>query len=277
MVGTVTGIVVRVVLVFVSLYLHEWAHLFVAKWCGAKVGLVRFSVFGVFARVQKMDNLYPRQRVWVYFAGPAVNILIAAWVYTVHHLSFVGVFWLRDLAFYNMIIAGFNLLPFLPLDGGRLVQHFLGNGLGILRANRFLVRFGCGAAVVLAVLGFVQIVLFSYNITLLCAAIFLWRKNITMQAQLRMECFLTLQKKPGVLGGVRGRDKYKVKTLVLPPETPIIRAVERLGWSYIREFVVNDRPIREEKLLAFVFSPGQFCVSDILNMPIGMLYSRYQI
>jgi Zn-dependent protease len=262
-------------MVIFSMLLHEWAHVFFAKSFDAKVEHVRLSVFGFIARVRKMDNLHPSQRALVYFAGPAANILVAAWAFTVHQLSYIGVLWLRDLAFYNAVLAVFNLLPLLPLDGGRLVQHFLGNWLGILRANRLLLKLGRGAAIVLAGLGFIQILLFSYNITLLCAGIYLWRKNATLQAELRLECFLTLQKKYAVLRGLRRKNKVKVKILSIPPEMPVIYAVERLGWSYMRVFKAADAIIREEDLLSYILSPEQASVSEALNMPVAHLCNRF--
>jgi Zn-dependent protease len=265
------GILFRIALALLSLYMHEWAHTFAARGYGAKVEHIRLSVFGMYARARRMDNLLPRHRAFVYLAGPLANIMIGIWAYTVHHLSYVGVIWLRDLAVINAVIAVFNLLPLLPLDGGRLLQYFLGNLFGILRANRFMLRFGCICAVILAAAGMVQIILFSYNVTLLCAAIFIWRKNMTMHTQLRMECFLTLQKKPVLLRGVRGRDKYKVKSLAVPADMPLIRAVERFGWSFIREFSVDGKPVREEKILTFIFSPCRPSVSESLAMPIGTL------
>ncbi|MCL2499420.1 MAG: site-2 protease family protein [Defluviitaleaceae bacterium] len=271
MVGSVIGFLFRIILALFSLYLHEWAHVFVARGYGAKVERIRLSVFGMFARVRRMDNLHPRQRSFVYFSGPLANIMVAAWAYTVHHLSYVGVIWLFDLALINAVIAIFNLLPLLPLDGGRLVQHFLGNRFGILPANRFMLRFGRVFSVVLAVLGIIQIILFSYNITLLCAAIFLWRKNMTMQTQLRMECFLTLQKKPALLRGPRGKHRYRIKTFAVPAEMPIQRAVERFGWSYMCEFTVEGKPVREEEIMSFIFSPYRPSISESLAMPIAAL------
>lgn len=257
-----------------SLILHEWAHSFVARWCGAKSEPFRFTLYGMMMRVRRMENLHPRLRVCVYAAGPVMNIAIACWAYTVHHLSYVGVFWLRDLAFYNAILAGFNLLPFLPLDGGRIAQHFLGNIFGILRANRFLIRLGKTVAVVLAALGIIQIILFSYNFTLLLAAIFLWRRNKSIQPELRMECFMTLLKKARVLRGDRGKKQIKTKPLILSAETPVSRALERLGWSYIREFRIRQTDgtmssLNEEELLSRVFSPAHVELAVVPAMPIG--------
>jgi stage IV sporulation protein FB len=176
---------------------------------------------------------------------------------------------LRDLAFYNAVLAGFNLLPFLPLDGGRLFQLFLGNRLGILRANRLLLLVGRVAAVLVILLGFVQITLFHFNATLLCAGIFLWRKQKNLRVGLRMECFLTLQKKPAVLRGQRGRGRFKVKPLAVPVDMPVLKAVERLTWSHVKDFTIDGQSLREEKLLAFIFSPDRPSISASLTMPIG--------
>jgi len=258
-------------MVLFSLLVHEWAHVFIAKWHGAKVEIRGLSVFGFIAHAKNLDKVHPRHRFMVYAAGPLANIAMAVWAFTVHHVSYVGVYWLRDLAFYNAVLAAFNLLPILPLDGGRLVQHCLGNVFGIIRTNRFLLRFGRGVAIVLAGFGFIQIVLFSYNITLLLIAIFLWRKNASLHAVLRLECFLTLQKKSAVLHGPRGYGKFKIKSTKIKSEKTVLQAVERLGWSHMREFNINGKPLREEKLLHYIFSATGASFPSVLAVPIGRL------
>jgi len=259
-------------LVLGSLLLHEWAHVFVASWCGAKVEPIYLRFVGMAARVRRMDNLTPRLRLCVYAAGPMVNVLLAAWAITVHQLSYIGVFWLRDLAFYNVVLAGFNLLPLLPLDGGRIVQHFLGNGIGILRSNRFHLRVGLYVAILLVILGFVQILLFSYNPTLLLVAIFLWRKNTAMQAPLRAECMLTLLKKPKIL--INKRTQPKEKHLRVSQDMTVSRALERLTWSHFCVFqtdidLYGAATIHESELLTFILSPKQRDVAAALAAPIS--------
>jgi stage IV sporulation protein FB len=245
-------------------------------WCGAQVEQYRLGPFGMMARARKMDNLHPRLRLCVYAAGPLVNLAVAWWAFTVHYLSYVGVFWLRDLAFYNLALASFNLLPVLPLDGGRIAQHFLGNMFGALRANRFLLRSGRMAAAVLVLLGFVQIAFFSYNITLLCVAVFLWRKNNSLKTGLRLETFLFLQKKPVSLRGERGKKKVKTKTLTVPCHLPVARALDRLGWSFFRAFRIRFEDnqyitVNETTLLSYVFSAAGINGAAILHNPVGAL------
>jgi Zn-dependent protease len=50
-------------------------------------------------------------------AGPASNLLLAVWLYA---------FGLTEAAGVNVIIAGVNLLPLPPLDGGRIAQELIG-------------------------------------------------------------------------------------------------------------------------------------------------------
>jgi len=269
-------------LVLGSLLLHEWAHVFTAAWCGAKVAPFYLRVVGMAARVRRMDNLPPRLRLCVYAAGPVINLLIAAWAVTVHQLSYVGVLWLRDLAFYNAILAGVNLLPILPLDGGRFIQHFLGNQIGILRSNRWLLRAGRVAAILLMLLGFVQITLYAYNPTLLLVAIFLWRKNTSMMTPLRAECMLTLIKKPSVLLKKRDKPSDKEKHIRAPQNMTIGRALERLTWSRFCVFHVKNHAnkeiiIREAELLTFIFAPMQRDVATVLAMPLTTIKDRHDV
>ena len=273
MVGIALGWARTLAMVLASLAAHEWAHGFAARWCGARMDKPRAGLHGMAARVRNMDNLHPRLRLCVYSAGVAMNIALAVWAFTVHQLSYVGVPLLRDLAFYNAVLAGFNLLPILPLDGGRLAQHFLGNTCGILRANRFLLRFGRVIAALLMLAGVVQGVLFSFNITLLIAGIFLWRANGKLRAALRMEFYLSMQKKQTALCGERGKTAAKVKPLTIAADMPIARVLERLGWSYFRLFYVKSGDvcveIHEAALLNYVFDDRNEDTPAKLAQPIA--------
>src|SRR2546427_103111 len=80
----------------------------------------------------------PRQEVWVSRGGPAVNVVIAAALYVwlllsqtlrpFSALTMAGGPFLGRLLLVDVSLAVFNLLPALPLDGGR--------GLGALLALR---------------------------------------------------------------------------------------------------------------------------------------------
>lgn len=73
---------------------------------------------------------------WVSFAGPAANILLmilSAFFYALIYTKVSGTFYLKTSflgmleysVFINILLAVFNLIPFPPLDGSKMVSPFL--------------------------------------------------------------------------------------------------------------------------------------------------------
>jgi membrane-associated protease RseP (regulator of RpoE activity) len=119
-------------------------------------------------RLQPLREASPLERAFVYAAGPVLNLAFAALlcVAIVYHrvlLPFISddeaVFGLpKFLAVFSISLAFFNLIPILPLDGGRLV--FI--GLEILRGSTIaneeqLIRAGSR---ITAILTIVMLILF---------------------------------------------------------------------------------------------------------------------
>ncbi|MFJ6416264.1 site-2 protease family protein [Paeniglutamicibacter sp. NPDC091659] len=120
------------VLLALSVLVHELAHAVTAKgfgWPGARIvlnlwgGHTQFSSF----------NATPGRSLAVAMAGPAANFVIAGVGYVLLHLvNPTGVtFLLWDiLVWANLLVALFNILPGLPLDGGRLVESAVWKATG---------------------------------------------------------------------------------------------------------------------------------------------------
>lgn len=77
------------------------------------------------------DRLHPKRLglILVAFAGPAVNLVLAWLALVLLQTSLGGATFNHDLltalARVNLILAAFNLLPLLPLDGGRILTGLL--------------------------------------------------------------------------------------------------------------------------------------------------------
>jgi CBS domain-containing protein len=114
----------------------------------------------------------------VALAGPAVNLGIAAlllvWIQTTRGLgSLAGMtltsgLFLERLLVINLFLAGFNLLPAFPMDGGRVLRALLSLKLNPVRATKFAAGLGQGMAVFFGIMGF------FYNPILLIIAVFVW-------------------------------------------------------------------------------------------------------
>jgi stage IV sporulation protein FB len=225
---------------FLSVTLHEAAHVLAAQCFGRRVTALYLTALGEMAVIRGLESLAAWKRGCVYIAGPLANLLIAAAAYALG--------W-RDGALYNAVLGLFNLLPVLPLDGGRLVQLYLGNQIGILRANRVLLKMGRAVGLLLLIPGGVQAVLFPYNISLICAGVLLRRLNIKMSVPLTFDffSFITHKKVNRVL---------KIKHICAPPDSSLQTIVEHMGWDNWLKVRVGEREACEPEIVACVLEYG---------------------
>lgn len=114
----------------VSILLHELSHAVVARRHGVAVSEIRLVLFGGLAKLERQAPS-PRAEMAIAAAGPLASIAVAV-------AGVAAVFALRDqdlaegwvgalgwLAVINGILGAFNLLPGLPLDGGRILIGWL--------------------------------------------------------------------------------------------------------------------------------------------------------
>jgi len=122
---------------FASLLGHELAHAYVAQRLGVEISSVRLFIFGGVARMDREPRSSGEE--WrIAAAGPACSFALAAFfaAVTVWTRLLTGQPLLsamtRWLAQMNLALAVFNLLPGLPLDGGRLLRAGLWRATGNL-------------------------------------------------------------------------------------------------------------------------------------------------
>lgn len=120
----------------VSVLLHELGHAAVAARFGIRtLEIVMFPIGGL-SRMER--SLKPAAEIWVSLAGPFVNILLAAGIFaymiSTREAAPVGLADLMQpngksvlalLLYGNLLLAGFNLLPAFPMDGGRILRALL--------------------------------------------------------------------------------------------------------------------------------------------------------
>jgi len=151
-------------LLFVSVLLHELGHSLVAIGQGVKVRSITLFLLGGVASVERECST-ALGALLVALAGPAVSLVLGIGLLALvhplsHHSSLIGEM-VTQLGVLNLVLALFNLLPGLPLDGGlvvkALVWQFTGSrkrGLEVANAcGRFLSFLAVGMGSVLLLRG----------------------------------------------------------------------------------------------------------------------------
>ncbi|PSB22288.1 site-2 protease family protein [filamentous cyanobacterium CCP2] len=115
---------VAALLLFASVLAHELGHSFVALRQGIPVNSITLFLFGGLASLEE-ESKTPAEAFWVAISGPLVSIVLFG-VFTAINL-FTGISGplaaiVNLLAYINLILAAFNLLPGLPLDGGNVLK-----------------------------------------------------------------------------------------------------------------------------------------------------------
>lgn len=133
-------------LLFVSVVLHELGHALVALGQGVKVRSITLFLLGGVASVER-ECPTALGALAVALAGPLVSLALAvALLVGVHpatHQSVVLGEMLTQLGVLNLVLALFNLLPGLPLDGGLVVKALVWQVTGSRRRG-LVVANACG-------------------------------------------------------------------------------------------------------------------------------------
>ncbi len=155
--------VVGAVGLFVSIVVHEFCHSLVARSQGMHMKGITLFIFGGVAEMGD-EPPSPRSEFLMSGAGPVSSVLLAGVFYGIFRVG-LGSGWpeavngtLGYLAFINLILAAFNLVPAFPLDGGRILRSGLWAYKGDLRwATRVSSAIGSGFGILLIVLGVFQV------------------------------------------------------------------------------------------------------------------------
>jgi Zn-dependent protease len=114
---------VFVVLLYVSVLIHELSHCVVARAFQLPVRRILLYPLGGFSEIEQ-EAQTPAREFLVSGAGPAISLVLAALGFGLTKVASTGTTGLlvAQLMWANLLVGLFNLLPGLPLDGGRMLR-----------------------------------------------------------------------------------------------------------------------------------------------------------
>ena len=264
--GAAVAGIVFILALFSCVLLHEFGHAITAKRYGIRTRDITLLPIGGVARLERMPDK-PIQELWVALAGPAVNVVIAAILFAslvvtgslepLANLTVASGSFTERIMMVNLFLAGFNMIPAFPMDGGRVLRALLAMRTDYTRATQIAAYLGQGIAFFLGFIG-----LFS-NPFLLFIALFVWigAAQEASMAQVR-----------SALGGIPVSRAMITDFRSLTPSDSLDRAVALVMAGSQRDFpvVADDRIegiITQKKLLEALAQGDQ-------GAPVGRVMDR---
>lgn len=145
--------------VFGCVVLHELGHALTARAFGIGTRDITLYPIGGLARLERMPRA-PGAELLIAVAGPLVNVAIAGTLSMALWISGAFAPWSgpslisafgADLVMINLVLAGFNMLPAFPMDGGRVLRALLSRPFGRVRATDIAAGLGRALALVFGV------------------------------------------------------------------------------------------------------------------------------
>lgn len=224
--------VVFIAAIFVCIVFHEFGHALTARRYGVRTrDLILLPIGGV-ARLERMPDK-PLEELRVALAGPAVNVAIAAVLFGFlaalgQPLSLAdlrlttGGFFTRLMAA-NLWLAGFNVLPAFPMDGGRALRALLAMRMEYTRATQVAAHIGQAMALVFGFFG-----LFT-DPFLLFIALFVWMGAESEAASVQVHTSL---------GGLPLQRVMLTDFRTLGPDDTLAQAVDHVLAGFQHDFPV---------------------------------------
>ena len=157
-------------IMFASVMLHELGHVLAAKKLKIKVHEVELMPYGGVSRMEELSRLGGTAEAVVSAAGPATSLVLCL-VFRI----FSAYSWVFESAYrYNLIICLFNLLPVIPLDGGKITRNLLCFFIGYRQATKILSSAGKIAAFFLLGYNICMLAAGSRSVALIIAAVFIY-------------------------------------------------------------------------------------------------------
>jgi len=263
--GTVQGSVARylvavafVVLLYLSVLIHELSHSVVALAFRLPVRRILLYPLGGYSEIEQ-EPPTPGREFLVSAAGPAMSLALAGLgigvnvLFSLHGIPRVL---LDRLVLANAVVGIFNLLPGLPLDGGRVLRAALWKITG---KSGYSTELAAWAGRLIAV-ALVAVVLVSpdgefglvsgYGIWLVAIAAFMW-----MSAGQALRTARVRERLPALQARALAR-----RAIPIPPSLPLAEAIRRADLAQARALVVVDhdaKPIAIVNESAVIATPEQ--------------------
>ncbi len=209
--------------------LHELAHILCAKFLKVGIDKVNIYPFGISAHLKAGYIQSSEKEFFIAFSGPFCS-LILFWIF-LYLYSKLGQAIFLYASDVNLALCLVNLIPALPLDGGRILKAVLTLRFGIMRAYNFMIKFSRVVIIFLLIFAIMFIVV-NKNFSLILICSFLLQNLVSEQqaiSQIALKEILSVKNKADT--------DLPVKLMCVPHSRLAAHILKQL--SYDRFCIVN--------------------------------------
>jgi len=189
---------------FLTLIIHELVHLLFIMKNRIAVSKIVIEPFGI-SIIADNENI---DTVWVYLSAPLFNLAVGGLIFVLNKEDY----YLNYFMMTNLALGFFNLIPVVPLDGGRAAELIFGKSLNIISiiTSVILVALGC------------YLVIIQANFSVIIIGSFLLYNSIAEKAlEKRIKHYTGLEKR-GKL-----KESLPIVSLAVPKNYPFHKLIKQ--------------------------------------------------
>jgi Zn-dependent protease len=247
-----------VVLLYASVLVHELSHCVVARAFKLTVRRILLSPIGGFSEIEQ-EPPTPAKEFSVSVVGPLTSLALAGigiGLDVAFNLGGIPRVLIDQLILANLIVGGFNLLPGLPLDGGRMLRAGVWKVTGKPGSATIAAAWAGRALAVLLII--VPVALLGNKLSL-TSTDFLWLAVIAVFMWVSSGQAMRAAKVRDRLPGLQAR-RLARRAIPVPGNVPLAEAIRRADEAQARALVVVDHestPIAIVNETAVMATPPQ--------------------
>jgi len=197
--------------------LHELGHLFAAQLSGKRIYSVKVLPIGLNARIDE-SSCNEWEGIIIYFGGPAVNLLLIVLTFIINSYYLLQPDNMRFFISINVYLLAFNMMPVLPLDGGKALRSILSRQKGLFLASRYIRTTTLVLSTFITVLGVIQLFNSLHNFSLFVIGLYLlfsMKSNNTEAALMNVKQIIYRRSRLLKKGIYAARDLVVIKSALL--------------------------------------------------------------
>lgn len=217
--------------------IHELAHVICAGFFGVGVSHITLYPFGLCAVLS--DGYIPSsyKEFFTALAGPlsnAVMFFICSVLYNLQNAAF-----LLLCMNINLAMCVLNLVPALPLDGGRMLKAILSSQFGIIRSYNFMLRVSRVLVLMLFAAAAAVFFLNKFNFSLILISAFLLQNLCSEQRSLTIVTVREILNRKSAYG--EEMREYRSKPLCAAADAPARGILKHISFDCVHIVHVTDK------------------------------------